>query len=72
MKQVSVYKENQNGMEFIAIFNSIAEASKELGIHKSQISRCLNKIQHYNSAHGYKFFEYAEGNTEDRKENPFS
>lgn len=64
MKSVSVYKETQSSLEFICIFRTIAEASKSLGIHKSQISRCMNKVQHYNSAHGYKFYPFV---TDDRE-----
>lgn len=41
--------------DYVENYDSIKEASLCLGIHKSQISRCLNQVEHYKTAHGYIF-----------------
>lgn len=58
MKQVKVFKKTSSGLDFYQVFKSIKDASVCLGIHKSQISRCLNKVEHYKSARGYVFYPY--------------
>ena len=60
MNKVIVYKKTDLGLSFYGIFKSIVEVSRLLGIHKSQISRCMRKEKHYNSAHGYCFFPCTE------------
>jgi len=52
---IIVSKENEFGLEFVGKFYTITDASKNLGVHKSQICRCLNGVKHYKTAHGYRF-----------------
>ena len=54
-KRLSVYRKTEFGLDFIGKYESIKEVSALLGIHKSQISRCLNEVKHYKTAHGYVF-----------------
>ena len=57
-RRIVVYqKHDKLGKIFHSMFSNITEASRYLGVNKSQISRCLNGVEHYKSAHGF-IFEY--------------
>lgn len=47
-----VYQYTKNG-KFIAVYNSISEASVATGVDKAHISACCNGKKHYKTAGGY-------------------
>ena len=59
-KKVKVIQKDLQG-NVIKIWDSITEASKELKINTTQISKCVKNEKHFNSAGGYKWEVYRLG-----------